>query len=71
MRVLHDALPPVLRGGYAENAADLEPMVSRGIERGDVIMVKGSNASRMWGLVDSLKAKFAAEADSELRQDVA
>ena len=71
MRALHDALPPVLRGGYAETAADLEAMVAGGIKRGDVIMVKGSNASRMWGLVDRLKAKFAVEADSDLRQDVA
>ena len=71
MRALHDALPAVLRGGYAETAADLEPMVAGGIERGDVIMVKGSNASRMWRLVDSLKAKFAVEADSDVTQDVA
>jgi UDP-N-acetylmuramoyl-tripeptide--D-alanyl-D-alanine ligase len=71
MRALHDALPAVLRGGYAETAADLEAMVAGGIERGDVIMVKGSNASRMWGLVDSLKAKFAVEADGDLTQDVA
>jgi UDP-N-acetylmuramoyl-tripeptide--D-alanyl-D-alanine ligase len=68
MRFLHDALPPVLRGGYAETAADLEAMVAGGIERGDVIMVKGSNASRMWRLVESLKAKFAEAPES---QDVA
>ncbi|HET7716315.1 MAG TPA: UDP-N-acetylmuramoylalanyl-D-glutamyl-2,6-diaminopimelate--D-alanyl-D-alanine ligase [Bauldia sp.] len=71
MRALHDALPAVLRGGYAETAADLEPMVAQRIERGDVIMVKGSNASRMWGLVESLKARFSAQAESDLRQDVA
>ncbi len=71
MRALHDALPATLRGGYAETAADLEPMVAGGIERGDVIMVKGSNASRMWRLVDSLKAKLAADADGDVTQDVA
>jgi UDP-N-acetylmuramoyl-tripeptide--D-alanyl-D-alanine ligase len=71
MLALHDALPATLRGGYAETAADLEPMVAGGIERGDVIMVKGSNASRMWRLVDSLKAKLAAEADGDVTQDVA
>jgi len=71
MLALHDALPATLRGGYAETAADLEPMVAGGIERGDVIMVKGSNASRMGRLVDSLKTKFAVEADGDATQDVA
>ena len=69
MRTLHDALPAGLRGGYAEAAADLEAMVAEGIERGDVIMVKGSNGSRMWGVVDALKARFTAEADADHRQD--
>jgi len=70
MRSLHDALPPPLRGGYAETAADLEAMVAGALERGDVIMVKGSNASRMWGLVERLKADMAGESDAdELRQD--
>ncbi len=71
MRALHDVLPATLRGGYAETAADLEPMVAGGIERGDVIMVKGSNASGMWRLVDSLKAELAAEADGDPAQDLA
>jgi len=71
MRALHDVLPATLRGGYAETAADLEPMVAAGIERGDVIMVKGSNASRMGRLVDSLKAKLAAEVDGDPAQDLA
>jgi UDP-N-acetylmuramoyl-tripeptide--D-alanyl-D-alanine ligase len=69
MRALHDALPAALKGGYAETAADLEPMVAGDIERGDVVMVKGSNASRMGGLVERLREKLAADADGDLRQE--
>jgi UDP-N-acetylmuramoyl-tripeptide--D-alanyl-D-alanine ligase len=69
MRALYDALPPTLQGGYADTAADLEAMVAGGIERGDVIMVKGSNASRMWALVDSLKKKYAVDTDGDAAQD--
>jgi UDP-N-acetylmuramoyl-tripeptide--D-alanyl-D-alanine ligase len=69
MRALHDALPAALRGGYAETAADLEPMVADSVERGDVIMVKGSNASRMWGLVEYLKTQFDVGATGGPRQD--
>ena len=71
MRALHDALPATLRGGYADTAADLEAMVADELERGDVVMVKGSNASRMWGLVDSLKARFGRDVDADATQDVA
>jgi len=71
MRALHDALPAGLRGGYAETAADLEPMVVEGIERGDVIMVKGSNGSRMWSVVDGLTARFRVESEADLPQDAA
>ncbi len=69
MRALHDALPAALKGGYAETAADLEPMVAGDIERGDVVMVKGSNASRMGRLVERLREKLAAGADGDLRQE--
>ncbi len=40
-------------------------MVAAAIEPGDVIMVKGSNASRMGALVAGLKTRFPAEADAE------
>ena len=62
MRALWDALPVAQRGGYAETAAELAPLVLGALAPGDVIMVKGSNASRMGGLVDVLKTRFAATA---------
>jgi UDP-N-acetylmuramyl pentapeptide synthase len=60
MQSLHDALPTALRGGYGESAAEIEPLLLDTIAPGDVIMVKGSNASRMGALVEALKARFAA-----------
>ncbi|MDB5470499.1 MAG: UDP-N-acetylmuramoylalanyl-D-glutamyl-2,6-diaminopimelate--D-alanyl-D-alanine ligase [Caulobacter sp.] len=46
MKSLWEALPATRRGGYAETAADLAPLIARTIESGDVVMVKGSNGSR-------------------------
>ena len=46
MKSLWDALPPTRRGGYAETAAELAPLVARAAEPGDVVMVKGSNGSK-------------------------
>ncbi|MEJ0097790.1 MAG: UDP-N-acetylmuramoylalanyl-D-glutamyl-2,6-diaminopimelate--D-alanyl-D-alanine ligase [Bauldia sp.] len=63
MRNLWEALPEALRGGYAETAAELEPLVLGALASGDVIMVKGSNASRMGGLVNTLKTRFAVMAE--------
>ncbi len=59
MRALWDALPVRLHGGYTERAADMESLVVDAIAPGDVIMVKGSNASRMGPLVETIKARFA------------
>jgi UDP-N-acetylmuramoyl-tripeptide--D-alanyl-D-alanine ligase len=59
MRSLWDALPVRLHGGYTERATEMEPLIAEAIAPGDVIMVKGSNASRMGPLVDNIKARFA------------
>lgn len=60
MRHLWDRLPPHRRAGYAPTAAELEPLVIRGLKAGDVVMVKGSRGSRMAPLVETLKATFEA-----------
>jgi UDP-N-acetylmuramoyl-tripeptide--D-alanyl-D-alanine ligase len=73
MHALWEALPDALRGGYAETAADLQPLLFAAIAPGDVVMVKGSNASRMGPLVEALRTRFAApeaEEDAERRQEV-
>jgi UDP-N-acetylmuramoyl-tripeptide--D-alanyl-D-alanine ligase len=59
MGALWDKLPGEMRGTYAASAAELEPALVKALAEGDVIMVKGSNASRMGPLVESLKARFA------------
>ena len=46
MKSLWEALPATRRGGYAETAADLAPLIVQALEPGDVVMVKGSNGSR-------------------------
>src|SRR5690606_20870565 len=56
MTALGEVLPARHLGGYAASAADLESLLFEAIAPGDVIMVKGSNASRMGPLVERLKA---------------
>jgi UDP-N-acetylmuramoyl-tripeptide--D-alanyl-D-alanine ligase len=54
MKSLWDALPPTRRGGYAETAAELAPLVARAIEPGDLVMVKGSNGSKAGAVAAAL-----------------
>ncbi len=56
MGSLWRALPATLRGGYAPTATDLLAMVESAIAPGDVVMVKGSKASKAHVLAASLKA---------------
>lgn len=55
MRALWDALPEAQRGGYADQAAALAPMLAAALRAGDVVLVKGSNGSKMYTLVESLR----------------
>jgi UDP-N-acetylmuramoyl-tripeptide--D-alanyl-D-alanine ligase len=69
MQSLWERIPAGQRGAYAETAAELEPALYAAVGIGDVIMVKGSNASRMAPLVEALKARFQpAKAAAEERQ---
>jgi UDP-N-acetylmuramoyl-tripeptide--D-alanyl-D-alanine ligase len=56
MKSLFEALPPTRQGAYAETAAQLAPVVTRAVEPGDVVMVKGSRDSHAKALFDALKA---------------
>lgn len=70
MRSLWDALPVRLHGGYTESAGDMESLVIDAVAPGDVIMVKGSNASRMGPLAETIKARFApAKAAASVAQE--
>ncbi|HSV02711.1 MAG TPA: UDP-N-acetylmuramoyl-tripeptide--D-alanyl-D-alanine ligase [Phenylobacterium sp.] len=61
MKSLYDALPSTRRGGYAESAAELAPLVARAAEPGDLVMVKGSNGSKAGLIAQALAARGAGE----------
>lgn len=56
MRALFDALPADQQGHYAPTSDGLITPLSEFIQSGDVVMVKGSNGSRMKPIVEALKA---------------
>ena len=66
MRDLWESLPAAVRGGYAESAEELEPLVVAAIQAGDAIMIKGSNGSRMGPIVTTLSERFRAPTAADL-----
>jgi UDP-N-acetylmuramoyl-tripeptide--D-alanyl-D-alanine ligase len=58
MRYLFDALPERIRGQWAPRASDLHAPVIEAVHGGDIVMVKGSNGSRMGPLVAALRDHF-------------
>ncbi len=56
MRVLHDAVPPAIRGMHAEDSEELAPIVASAVRAGDAVLVKGSLGSRMHRVVRALEA---------------
>ena len=58
MRALFDKLPTDRRGAWFENSRLLAAALADKIHAGDVVMVKGSNGSRMRDVVDALKNRF-------------
>jgi UDP-N-acetylmuramoyl-tripeptide--D-alanyl-D-alanine ligase len=59
MKHLFDALPQALQGAWCMSAAELEPIVTNAVRAGDLIVVKGSNASQMSVIVKALKTRYA------------
>jgi UDP-N-acetylmuramoyl-tripeptide--D-alanyl-D-alanine ligase len=55
MRTLWDALPAPRRGAWAKSASDLAPQLVSAVAAGDVVMVKGSKASKASLLVTALR----------------
>jgi UDP-N-acetylmuramoyl-tripeptide--D-alanyl-D-alanine ligase len=62
MHSLWEALPSGTKGGYAETAAALEPMVLEAVRAGDAVMVKGSLGSKMGPIVKALERQFPRQA---------
>ena len=59
MKHLYDILPPEKRvtDGWAPTSAELETVLMATVRAGDVVMIKGSNGSRMAPLVNALIAR--------------
>jgi UDP-N-acetylmuramoyl-tripeptide--D-alanyl-D-alanine ligase len=64
MSRLFYAAPETMRGAHRRTALELEEAVLAAIRPGDVVMVKGSNGSRMSRIVAALKQKYAPETAS-------
>jgi UDP-N-acetylmuramoyl-tripeptide--D-alanyl-D-alanine ligase len=59
MKHLFDALPGSLRGAWRPSVIELEPVVREAVHSGDLIVVKGSNASQMHVIVTALKLRYS------------
>ncbi len=64
MRGLFDAAPAAMRGAWGAKAADIEKPLFEALRGGDVVMVKGSNGSRMGPVVAALKSNFSGDASA-------
>ena len=56
MRHLFEAVPASLRGAHAADSAELASIVAAAVQPGDVVLIKGSNGSRMNRVVQALLA---------------
>jgi UDP-N-acetylmuramoyl-tripeptide--D-alanyl-D-alanine ligase len=61
MRNLFNALPQDRRGAWRESAAALEDIILSVVRAGDLVIVKGSNASKMSAIVAALKTRYSGE----------
>jgi len=57
MKSLWDKLPSGRRGFHANTSAELLPQVLSALRKGDTVLVKGSNGSKMSVIVDALRAR--------------
>jgi UDP-N-acetylmuramoyl-tripeptide--D-alanyl-D-alanine ligase len=55
MSALMEALPASRRGGYAETSDALIPVIAGALRSGDIVLVKGSNGSKMNRVVSALQ----------------
>ncbi len=64
MRGLYDAAPTGVRAAWGATSADIEKPLFDALRGGDVVMVKGSNGSRMGPVVAALKSNFSGDASA-------
>ena len=61
-RALFDAAPAALRAAWAERSSEIRDALLEGVRGGDVVMIKGSNGSKMGPLVAALREHFSSAA---------
>ncbi len=61
-RALYEAAPQSMRAVWTERSGELVGEIAAALRGGDVLMVKGSNGSRMGPLVAALRERFARAA---------
>jgi len=59
-RALFDAAPASMRAAWAERSRDIQGELTNALRGGDVVMVKGSNGSRMGPVVAGLREHFSS-----------
>ena len=57
---LFDAAPAAIRGAWGRASSEIQDELIRGVRAGDVVMIKGSNGSRMAPIVSALREHFPA-----------
>ena len=66
---LFDAVEPQNRAKWAATSADIRDVLLAEVRAGDIVMIKGSNGSRMGLLVKALKEQFAVTGKELAEQD--
>jgi UDP-N-acetylmuramoyl-tripeptide--D-alanyl-D-alanine ligase len=59
-RALFDAAPAPMRAAWAERSRDIFGVLANALRGGDVVMVKGSNGSRMGPVAAALRERFSS-----------
>jgi UDP-N-acetylmuramoyl-tripeptide--D-alanyl-D-alanine ligase len=57
MRALWDKLPASRRGAWAATSAEIAAPLAKELRKGDVVLVKGSNGSKLSVVIDALRAR--------------
>ena len=66
-KALADNAPPSTRAHWGAKSSDIEAAVLDAVRPGDVVMVKGSNGSRMGPIVAAMRLRFCASEDGNRR----
>lgn len=68
MKELYQALPREAQGAWRPSAAELEPFVRAAVRAGDIVLVKGSNSSKMKTIVAALESQQDAAIPAQAQQ---